>query len=138
MLTFYITADFNMEIYRLNFDGSQGLIIPYIGLTFENMKQFNECGYLDGDGDFASDKAVISTFNDVIATPLNFHTLAQIGTKVESSYTNIKYLPFAPSIENLSIYLYNILKPIYARKHINLVATHVKDAMFITCYPKVY
>lgn len=130
-----ITADFNMEIYRVNKDGSQGLIIPYIGLTFENTRQLNRCGYIGGDGDFASDKVIIDVFTNCVAKKYNYKTLVERGSCIKEVYTELVYLPFAPSIENLSIYLYGILCEEYRKVGVKLLSVHVKDAMFITTYP---
>lgn len=133
-MSLFATANFNTAIYRVNPDGCPGLVIPYIGLKFYNCTAYNEKGYIGGNGDFASDSIIIDIFDSYVDSRWSYKTLAQIGTNTSKANTAIAYVEFVPSIENISIYLYNLLQPIYMANNVSLVTTLVRDAMFLVEY----
>lgn len=133
-MSLYATANFDTAIYRVNPDGCPGLVIPYIGLKFYNRTPYNEKGFIGGNGDFAADSTIINIFDSYVGCRWSYKTLAQTGSNISKSNTPVVYVEFAPSIENISIYLYNLLQPVYMANNVSLVSTIVRDAMFLVEY----
>lgn len=129
-----ITGSRNIAIFRLLPNGEQGLEVQNISLKFANMKKVNGNGYINGDGSFADYEKVFGVFDRQFGQWDNT-TLAKEGTDTTKANSKVVFLPFAPSSENLSVYIFKTLKPLYNQMGVNLRNVYVKDTRLTAEYP---
>lgn len=127
-----VNGYFNTEIYRLENNGCPDSFVNQIKLRFE--KRLCTDGkyveFITPPGDFAPDSTVLNILNKYILNIWNYKTIAKYGTNTDNATLPVVFVNFAPSVENMSIYIFKKLKPIYENYNIYLKSVSVLDQQF--------